>query len=128
MWMAIEIALQPHTSCQSVVETVNTVVHQKNGRSAVKKRTIKLGRNHVLGGIAARSAGMRVSKKKKPTTRNTEMISGAITPAFAQPDVAPDVREKLNRIRATVRGRKQRADGSQRDDGIRNQGVICSHW
>ena len=58
---AVEIALQCQTFCHSAVYTLNTVVHQKNGSSAVKKSTVKFGRNHVRGGIAARSAGMIVS-------------------------------------------------------------------
>ena len=60
-WMATESALQCQTFCQSVVEIVNMTFHQKYGRSAVKKRTRKFGRNQVCGGIAARSAGMVVS-------------------------------------------------------------------
>ena len=61
MWIANEIALQCQTSCQSVVEIVNMVVHHKYGKSTVTKRTRKFGRNQVRGGIAAQSAGTFVS-------------------------------------------------------------------
>lgn len=60
-WMATESALQCQTFCHNVVEIVNMTFHQKYGRSAVKNRTRKFGRNQVRGGIAAQSSGMVVS-------------------------------------------------------------------
>ncbi len=47
----LEMALQWRTSCQYVENTINKVVHQKYGINAVPSKTLKLGNDHVLGGL-----------------------------------------------------------------------------
>ena len=85
------------------MKTVKIVVHQKYGSSAVPNKTAKFGRNHVRGGTAAFSGGIRVSYQKNATTIRTEMKRGASTPALVHPSVLPDVIAKMKRISAAVR-------------------------
>ena len=53
---AVEMGLQPQMPCQYAEKIPNTVTNQRLGKSADPKRTEKFGRNHVFGGMAARSA------------------------------------------------------------------------
>lgn len=110
---------QPKTSCQSGYRMDIAVFHHMYGRSETPKRTAKLGRNHVRGGLrdyeprlccharenaytAARSNGMCASHKKNSMTIKIEMMRGAMTFPVPQPSEDPLVTAKMKRMRAPV--------------------------